>query len=156
MLQGDRPFLSAPHCLALVADILFGIMLIFPRLASLVTLVTHPLFTGFRAWFDRVFPPRIVDLGSGSMDYRVPDRYAIVYYMKNLLAPALTFFCLQVLFAGLFLFTEDHWSYGVSFYHCMVVCSMPRHTHPHLPFVRPACVASQRAVASIPVGRGAS
>mmetsp|Transcript_139916 Transcript_139916/g.390007 ORF Transcript_139916/g.390007 Transcript_139916/m.390007 type:complete len:366 (-) Transcript_139916:265-1362(-) len=99
--------------------IFVGIGVIFPRVAGAITALTHPITNAGRAFLERRFPQKSVDIdGDNSVDYKVP-RHPVIYYSKNLSPVFLLTLTLQLVSAGIFTAIED-WTFYHGFYHCMV------------------------------------
>eukprot|EP00445_Apocalathium_hangoei_P022329 CAMPEP_0203911202 /NCGR_PEP_ID=MMETSP0359-20131031/52382_1 /ASSEMBLY_ACC=CAM_ASM_000338 /TAXON_ID=268821 /ORGANISM="Scrippsiella Hangoei, Strain SHTV-5" /LENGTH=305 /DNA_ID=CAMNT_0050836849 /DNA_START=283 /DNA_END=1200 /DNA_ORIENTATION=- len=99
--------------------ILFGIVVIFPGIVSVIGTVTDPITSRGRRMLEWLFPQLEVDLdGDGETDYKIPG-HPVVYYSKNLLPSLLLLTSLQLASAGLFMTLED-WSYFEAYYQCIV------------------------------------
>ena len=106
-----------------VMYIVVGIVFIFPRLVSAVSLFTDPFFRWCRERFDHAFPPMMIDIdGDGDADYKVPPGAAF-YYAKGLLVPGIFFVASQLLCAGIFTAVEPDMPYGTALYHCIVTAT---------------------------------
>jgi hypothetical protein len=108
------------------SQLIIGVVVIFPMIASSIEWVSKPLFSYTRRLVDnaveRVFPRKLVDIdGDGDPDFEVP-RHPLVYYGRNMLAPVLIFLTLQFLFSAIFISVES-WSYSVALYHCIITAT---------------------------------
>lgn len=106
--------------------IFVGIGLIFPMLASAVSVVISPITASGRAALERLAPQKRIDIdGDGDSDYRVP-RHAVIYYGKNLLPSVVLNTILQCIFAAIFCAIEPTWTYFDAFYQCVATKSNTR------------------------------
>tara|TARA_B110001452_G_scaffold224662_1_gene198322 strand:+ start:1018 stop:2340 length:1323 start_codon:yes stop_codon:yes gene_type:complete len=105
-----------------LAYIFFGVVVVFSRLADLLTGVTKPIFDWTRATLEAKFPQEVIDIdGDGVADFKIP-RHPLIYYGKALVGPLTLIIALQCSFAGVFCAVED-WSFWVAFYHCIVTAT---------------------------------
>lgn len=103
--------------------IFVGVIVVFSRLADLLTGVTQPVFNFTHELLERKFPQKAIDIdGDGVADFRIP-RHPLIYYGKALVGPVTLILGLQCAFAAAFWAVEDGWSYWSAFYHCIVTAT---------------------------------
>jgi len=101
---------------------LVGIIVVFVKLAALMTTIALPLVECLRAKADRFLPQQGYDIdGNGKADYFVPQS-TLAFYISKLFLPCCALSVLQLVFSGLFVAVEG-WDYGTSLYHCMITAT---------------------------------
>ena len=106
-----------------VIVILIGICVVFPLLSEMVCTFTAPVTRNGRALLEWMFPTTKVDLdGKDGDDFEIP-RHPVIYYSKNLLPSILMNLFVQLTSAVIYCLWEQKWSFGESFYHCLVTAT---------------------------------
>jgi len=108
--------------------IFVAILVVFPLLTGAIVLFTHGLTVRGRALFEKIFRPTLVDIdGDGTMDFAMPEQFALFFFAKNLLPALLMWFGLQLICAAGFVGIEganNHsWTFGAALYHCIITAT---------------------------------